>query len=152
MDNLTHSDDSVVPEVNDTPTPEHSELRAQDTILGLRREIDVLTARLKELESTEVATAFARVDQLEEEREASLRELRMLLKDYREQQGQLDAVRLLNAEQDARLQALVATEVSHRAQIDSLQRAVASLKASSTWKVGTAVIRPLSKIAGRLPR
>lgn len=163
MDNLTHSDEGLAPEEEGgatsaseageaTRTPEHDALRAQDTIVGLRSEVETLKARLRELESTDVGIAFARVDQLEEEREASLRELRLLLKDYREQQVHLEELLSLNLEQDGRLQELTRTEAAQRDQIESVERAIASVKASSTWRLGSVLIRPISKVTGRLPR
>jgi hypothetical protein len=35
---------------------------------------------------------------------------------------------------------------------ESAEKAIASMKESTTWKVGSVVITPLSKITGRLPR
>lgn len=99
----------------------HEDLLVRDTVAGLRAELETLKARLELLETTDVAKAFARVDQLEEEREARLHELRLLVQD-------------------------------HRDHIKSAQKEIASVKQSSTWRVGSAVIRPLSKITGRLPR
>jgi hypothetical protein len=99
----------------------HEDLNARDTIAGLRAELATLKARLEVLETTDVAKAFARVDQLEDEREARLHELRLLVQDHREH-------------------------------IESAQKAIASVKQSSTWKVGNALISPISKITGRLPR
>jgi chromosome segregation ATPase len=99
----------------------HEDLNARDTIAGLRAELATLKARLEVLETTDVAKAFARVDQLEDEREARLHELRLLVQDHREH-------------------------------IESAQKAIESVKQSSTWKVGNAVISPISKITKRLPR
>lgn len=155
MENPTQSDEetaSVIDAESVTDSSAHELLQARDTIVGLQAEVDTLTARLAELGSTELATAFARVDQLAEQREALLHDLRKVLTDFQGQHAQLQELLGLTGQQAAQIEGLRHTEQVLRDQVDSAQRSLSSVRASSTWKIGSAVIRPLSKIRGRLPR
>lgn len=155
MEDPTHSDEGIA-SVIDTETvsenTEHELLQARDTIVGLQAEVDTLTARLAELENTELGTAFARVDQLAEQREALLHDLRKVLTDFQKQHAQLQELLGTTGQQAAQIEGLRHTEQVLRDQVDSAQRSLSSVRSSSTWKIGSAVIRPLSKIRGRLPR
>jgi hypothetical protein len=147
VDSSTLDGDGGVPDAGNTPdttgtyldaatavaaSPAYDELVARDTIAGLRAELDTLKARLELLETTEVAVAFARVDQLEEEREARVHELHRMMQDHR---NELRTVRKDMASIN-----------------ESAEKAIASMKQSTTWKIGSVVITPLSRITGRLPR
>ena len=63
----------------------HDALIARDTIVGLRAELDTLKKKLDILESSDIGRAYARIDKLEDQREAMLHELRWAVKSQREQ-------------------------------------------------------------------
>lgn len=155
MEDPTHGEDGSAPATGSETVAESSEhqlLQARDTIVGLQAEVDTLTARLTELESTELSAAFARVDQLAEQREALLHDLRKVLTDFQKQHAHLQELLGLTGQQAVQIEGLRNTERILRDQVDSAQQSLSSVRSSSTWRIGSAVIRPLSKIRGRLPR
>lgn len=72
------------------PDLHHELLRANDEIAGLRAELATVRARLEVMDSTDVGIAFARVDELEDERQAMLHELRWTISSGRKE---LESVR-----------------------------------------------------------
>ena len=86
----------------------HDALIAQDTILGLRAELATVKKKLAKLENANIGQAYARIDKLEDQREAMLHELRWAIKSQRQE--------------------------------------LANVKASTTWRVGSLVVRPFSKL------
>lgn len=106
----------------------HNALIDHDTIAGLNARLVTLAARIEVLETTDVGVAYARIDFLEDQREVKQHELGLEIRHHREA---LAEVR------------------------DDLAMAVAGVdlvKKSTTWKVGSAVVRPLAKLAGRLKK
>lgn len=62
---------------------EHELLAARDTITGLSAELETLAARAELLESSAVGAAYARIDELEDQREALLHEVRWAILNQR---------------------------------------------------------------------
>lgn len=90
-----------------------------DRLVGLAAERDTLRAELSRFTDTELAVAFARVDQLEDEREGLVHEVHKLLRDHR--------------------LALELRDARTRTEVDQIL-------ASTTWRLGSAVIKPISGI------
>lgn len=98
---------------------QHRVLLDADRIIGLAAERDTLRAEVERMADTELAVAFARVDQLEDEREGLVHEVHKLLRDHR--------------------LALELRDARTRTEVDQIL-------ASTTWKLGSAVIKPISGI------
>jgi shikimate kinase len=64
---------------------------ARDTIVGLEAQLETLTKRAEELESTPVGVAYARIDELEDQREALLHEVRWAILSQREEVAKVKA-------------------------------------------------------------
>lgn len=61
----------------------HEMLIARDRIAGLEAELSTLHARLELIDATDIGRAFARVDELEDERQAMMHELRWTISTQR---------------------------------------------------------------------
>lgn len=98
---------------------QHRVLLDADRLVGLAAERDTLRAEVDRFAETELAVAFARVDQLEDEREGLVHEVHKLLRDHR--------------------LALELRDERTRTEVDQIL-------ASTTWKLGSAVVKPISGI------
>jgi hypothetical protein len=97
----------------------HEALVAQDTIAGLRAELVTLQDNYIALRDADIGKAYARIDLLEDEREARLHELRVEVK-------------------------------LHGERMEVMRNEIARVKESNTWKVGSVLIKPISKLTGRM--
>lgn len=132
MDRVQDAEEPENPTVtapDGTPTADgalrHELLVAQDTIAGLKAELATAHARMGEVENTEVGIAYARIDALEDLREAAVHEMQWAVKRERE------------------------LEKRHAQAVRSAQEEVALVKSSATYRLGNLVILPISKLTGR---